>query len=158
MKKNHTPKARTPRRTSTSTPEPIDHRALALLAYIDDGGPAATDAIAQARAILQGVAAEIASGDPEADPDVMHGSSGGPGIFGTIFDHHLKDYQRRAKGADPDLKPHAQFMLELSDDKVDDLTVTDQQVAFDVLVACVTDAAVLGAALMYELLNGGRVR
>jgi hypothetical protein len=150
-KKSPTPKkAPTTRRTSTPS-EQIDHRALALLEYID-AGRTGIDAMRQARVILRGVTAALTSTDPNdgADIDIMHGSRNGPGIFSAVFDGQLKDYQR---GGTRDWKSHVRFMTEMEGDKVDALSATDPQVAYDVFVACVGDAALLGAAIMYELMT-----
>ena len=149
MSKKRTAQKKSPkRRASTTAPERIDHHQLAILEYIDSGGHRGIDAVRQARAILNGVALALTTtGRSELDPDIMHGSPSGPGIFSTIFGDNLREYQKS------DSRSHAHFMAELDGDKDLDLSITDPQVAFDVLVACVTDAAVLGAALAIEMMR-----
>ena len=134
----------TPKKTTTTKMAAVDPRGLALLSVIDNGN-------AERAAAAAVVARAILARFRDMDGDMMHGTRDANGGFGAVVSEVLARYQ---KSEEADSKSEYQMLHAIRSYGEIDLPSTDSEVAFDVLVACVCEAAMVGAALMYELANG----
>lgn len=143
MKKKTPAARRTTTRRTPKTPPLTDLHLAALLLFLRGHCPSD---VAPDQDI-----ADLANRIIAAAPASLTCQLGHPNVFHSLTDSVLANYQ----GAGKDSRSEATLLSEILSCGDKDITDTDSITAFNVLVRCVDDAAVLGACLMYRLLKGG---
>lgn len=139
-KNSTTSKKKTLAASRRSRPAVAPPELAALLAYIDHCQ--ADDAISSHSALVA-----IADGILRSAPHSFGDRIDHPGVFESLIERvRVGDY------LDPEVAAHERIALEKM---ADEEPGVDGKYAYAILISAVTDATVIGAALMYRLLKGG---